>query len=277
MRGFTLVEVSLALVIGLLVGGVAQHLLLTQIRLARAQRARVAMQANLRGAALILLSELRELGGGTAGSDLVQIAAESISYRALRTTAAACGVWPDSVQLRRSHLFAYRQPQPGRDSLLLFVEGSTSSRLDDRWISLAITSATSGTACGSRGSVTLRTTLDTNVVPLADIKLDAPVRTFEVQQLKLYSQGGEYWLGTRSVTAGEVIQPLAGPLLSNGLEFGYFDSTNTATSVPSAVRSMVIRLRALTERAVHSGAGHGSAGRVEDSVSIRLALRNVPV
>jgi hypothetical protein len=43
-------------------------------------------------------------------------------------------------------------------------------------------------------------------------------------QIKLYQSQGNYWLGARSVSAGEVIQPVLGPLDNNGLSFAFRDS-----------------------------------------------------
>src|ERR671921_3018084 len=67
-RGFTLVEIMLALVVTLIVTGAMYNLLLTTQRLTRTQSARVALQSSVRAGALIVVNELSELNTVSGGS-----------------------------------------------------------------------------------------------------------------------------------------------------------------------------------------------------------------
>ena len=275
-RGFTLVELLVALVLLVMVGGSIYQVLVNQQRLSRAQSELVALQTNVRTGALLLGTELRELATGPAGSDILQMGGDSISYRAMRGTVIACQRARTEVRVLASPFYGFRQPQAGRDSLLLFVEGDSTRSTDDRWVALPITSVTGGSTCGARAATVLATDIDTIVTPLSAIKLDAPARTFEVMQLKLYQSGGQYWLGARSASAGETIQPVLGPLLANGLALTYLDSTGVVTTNRQRVRTIQIMIRGVTDRTVRTAASAGQLALVRDSLAAQVTLRNAP-
>jgi hypothetical protein len=54
-------------------------------------------------------------------------------------------------------------------------------------------------------------------------------------QLRLYLSLGQWWLGARSESAGEGVQPLAGPLEERGLELRYLDQRGGEVSEPGLV------------------------------------------
>lgn len=274
-RGFTLVELTAALVLLGLVSGSIYRLLVTQQRLAQLQVERMSLQANLRAGVGLLTAELREVGVGSRETDIQALGPDSITYRAMRTTAFACEVSATNVRILTGW-FGYRWPQAGRDSLLLFVEGDSTIASDDHWVAAPIMAVSAGTACGSRPAVDLTTAIDLTAVPLTSIQLDAPVRTFEVMQLKLYSSGGRHWLGARSVSAGETIQPVLGPLTATGLTLTFGDSTGAPTGDPRRVRSVAVALHAVTDRLVRSGAAEGPLALAQDSVVALVTLRNAP-
>ena len=60
-RGFTMVELMVALVLTLMVGGVTYALLVNSQRVSRSQTEHVGMQDNVRSGALIVASELRDI------------------------------------------------------------------------------------------------------------------------------------------------------------------------------------------------------------------------
>jgi len=169
--------------------------------------------------------------------------------------------------------FGYRSPQPGRDSLLLFQEGREESPGDDRWLRLPILSVTTG-SCSGIPAIVFNTILDTTRFPPATFSPLAPVRTYEVMQIKLYSSMGDYWLGGRSVSGGETIQPIIGPLTSSGLGLVYLDSSRMPAITPNDVRSIEFNLRGLSAGPIRSGAGEGSPLRRADTLTTRVLLRN---
>ena len=257
-RGFTLVEALLAIVLLAIVGQSILRLLTATQRLFRTQNEQAALQAALRAGAALVPAELRELGPG----DLVSMAPDQIVYRATRSTAVACAVTPASVTLPRELVYGYRSASAGRDSLLLFVEHDPSRSADDSWAALPVTGpAGTGSCPDGRTAVVIPT--DIPAETLDSVILDAPVRSFEVVQLRLYQSGGRYWLGSRSVSGGESqVQPLLGPLAPDGLRLRFLDAGGLPASAPAAVRLVGLTVRGVT------------AGAIAESLAADIELRN---
>ena len=103
-RGFTLVELVVALVLGLMVGGLVHRMLLHAQRLARAHAERMALNENVRVAALVLAGELGGIGydeitpeasvalGAPAGvrSDVLAVEPGAVTYLAPRGGGYVC-------------------------------------------------------------------------------------------------------------------------------------------------------------------------------------------
>ena len=94
-RGFTLIEVLLALVIMGVVTGAIYRLLNTNQRLSLAQAEQVNLQSNVRTGSLVVPNELRELntvlGSLDATRNDVTVAnADGITYRAMRGLGFLC-------------------------------------------------------------------------------------------------------------------------------------------------------------------------------------------
>ena len=266
-RGFTVVEAIIAVVLFALVGQTVLGLLTTSQRLFRWQAERAALQATVRAAAAFLTGELR----GLSGSDLLAVAPDQLTYRAMRLTAVACGLTPASVTLRPGFTYAYRSLAAGRDSLLLFVEGDLSRSDDDRWQAVPVTGPAAASACPD-GSAALAVPA---LVPPDAVSVSpaVPVRGFEVMELRLYQSGGQYWLGSRSVSGGEgQIQPALGPLAADGLRLAYTRADGSAPASLAEVAFVRLVLRGLTDGAVR-GAG-GALAVAGDSIAASVELRN---
>ena len=91
-----------------------------------------------------------------------------------------------------------------------------------------------------------------------------PVRFFEVMEVRLYQSGGRWWVGARSVSNGEVIQPVIGPLAPGGLEFQFVDQAGGTVSNPATVSLIKARLTTATDdRDALAGAVSGGVGRAD--------------
>src|SRR2546426_564254 len=103
--------------------------------------------------------------------------------------------------------------------------------------------------------------------------LGAPVRGFERVIYGLYNPPGDtsWYVGFQP--AGQAMQPLIGPVLTNGLTFQYFDVNGNATVVRSQVARIDITVRARTTGAVRAG-GQAAAATIVDSIVTSVALRN---
>lgn len=268
-RGFTLVEALLAVVLLAIVGQSILRLLTVSQRLFRAQSGRAALQAAVRAGASLIPTELRELGPG----DIVSMAPDQIVYRAMRSTGVACAVTATSVVVPRELYHGYRSASAGRDSLLLFVEHDPASSADDSWETLPVTAPPGSGACpDGRPAVVIPT-----VVPAAtadSVIVDAPVRSFEVLLLRLYQSGGQYWLGSQSLSGGEgQVQPLLGPLAADGLRLRFLDAAGLPTASPAAVRLVSVTVRGVSDGAIVTGDAAGPVV-VAESLAASIELRN---
>lgn len=274
-RGFTLIELLITLVIVSFVALGISRVFVTQQRLTQAQVEQANLQANVRLGGTALLGELIQIGAGApGGNDLIAWTANSLTYRALRGGGIACQVTANEVRILQSPSYLARPIVPGRDSLLLFVENSPSISSDDSWIAVPITAVNNASSCGASAARALSTTIG---IALGNIVLNAPVEIYEVMQVAQVTNGGRNWLGARSVSAGGALQPVVGPLATNGLSFAYFDSLGNTTATAAQVRSIRVTLRGVSEDAVRQAGTASTVQNLQDSVVFQVAVRNSPL
>ncbi|HEV2083727.1 MAG TPA: prepilin-type N-terminal cleavage/methylation domain-containing protein [Gemmatimonadales bacterium] len=277
-RGFTLVEIMIAMTLMLIVGGAAFKLLVTTQRLSRSQAEQASLQSNVRMGSLIVLNDLRELntvfGGAADRNDILTIAASDITYRAMRGIGFICQA-PTATQIRitRSGFSGFRDPQAGRDGLYVFIDGDPDTEADDTWLPVAIADVSTATACpGVLGAgITLTTP---NTAGLVGLPVGTPIHIYEVMELKLHQADGKSWLGARSISAGEAIQPVLGPLVDgNGFQLEYLDAAGAITADRTAIKSIRVTIRGISDGAINPGV-EGSPTYVQDSLVTQVALRN---
>lgn len=300
-RGFTLIELIVALVLLLIVSGAVYKLLVNTQRVSRAQAERVDMQSNMRAGALLVPADLRMIGydsvvaastqlgvaraAGSVVPDILGMAADSIAFRAIRAAGMICS-FPAGNQIvvdTTNYYSAYRLIR-ATDSLLIYFDNDPGTSLDDGWYARGIASVGSGTcpaAYGSRAGLTLTLASGSTfrapgqVSPPDSIQPGSPFKTFEVMVYKLYQSNGRWYLGARSASAGETsLQPVLGPLAAGGFRLDYFDSTGVSTtSVPRNVRMIRVTLIAQSAQGVNA-TGYGGQALALDSIVTRVALRN---
>jgi prepilin-type N-terminal cleavage/methylation domain-containing protein len=281
-RGFTLVELLVAMVLFAMVGlSLVQTMVVVQ-RTTRTQSEQTAMQGSLRAGLQLAITELEELSPNAivdaGGPDFSpgNMGVTSFQYRAMRILSQTCDVFTaNSVTIRAAGpLFSgFRRPVAGRDSMLIFVDIDPDQSADDRWTPADITGVTDVTCAGGGAGFTLTTT--TALTP-GNFFVPGPVRMFETMQLGVVSQDGRNWLGLRSVSAGDgTLTPLAGPLASSGqpVTFFYRNETNGTAGAPTDVRSIVIVLAGESDRSANAG-GNSTPGLLADTVTVRVQLRN---
>jgi prepilin-type N-terminal cleavage/methylation domain-containing protein len=277
-RGFTLIEIMISLTLMLIAMGAVYKLILSSQRLSRSQAERMSLQSNVRVGSLMVLSDLRELntvlGGTAAENDILAIAPTSITYRGMRGSGYICQA-PTATQVRigRSTFSGFRDPEATRDGLYVFIDGNPDTETDDAWIPVAITAVSTATACpGAIGAgITLTTA---NTAALVGLSTGTPVRFYEVMELKLHQADGKSWLGARSISAGQAVQPVLGPLTDDtGFLLTYLNAAGAVTTDPTAVKSIQITLRGISEGSVNAGI-EGSPTRAEEELVSQIALRN---
>jgi len=275
-RGFTLVELLIGLVlIGIVSAGIYRVLVNNQ-RIFDAQTQRIEMLQNIRAGASILPAELREISASE--NDIRAMSATSISFRAMRQLGFLCaqpvlGVANPVLTVRQSPFYGLRAFDTTRDSILVYYEGDQQTRADDGWVIGRITAIANGVCPDGRPAWLLTTSLTFGggqVSQTGRIMFGSPIRGFEPVTYSLYASSGRNYIGITE--GGNAIQPLVGPLLANGLEMAFFDSTGATTATQSRVASIRITLRAETQRAFRQR--DASIARAVDSVTTWVSLRN---
>jgi prepilin-type N-terminal cleavage/methylation domain-containing protein len=281
-RGFTLVEMLVALVLMGLVGTAIYQLLVSNQRLYRQQTQRVEVNENARAAMSILPGEIRELDAGDpAGSDVVAMTGTALTYKAMRSLYVLCQP-PNTgaLQLTVDNTLVYglRRINLTQDSVVVFAENDPMTRTDDQWLHANVTAATVGTACPGGGASLLLTVSGITAGALAGVQTGAPLRGFEVSQVLLYTDAaGDRWLGGRTYqkSAGtwSGTQPIVGPLSSTGLQLTYYDGAGAVTALPGAVARVAVTVESKSSRTVR--AAGGMSYLLQDLVT-QVAVRNNP-
>jgi prepilin-type N-terminal cleavage/methylation domain-containing protein len=272
-RGFTLIEVLIALVIMGIVTGAIYQLLNTNQRLALAQSEQASLQSNVRTGSLVVPNELRELNtvsaGGADQNDVTAADPDGITYRAMRGLGFVCQA-PGATELRllESSWTGLRAPDATRDGLYVFLEGNVDEDEDDQWVQMDITAVVPST-CGAAAAYKL------TVAGPPAVPVNTPVRVFELMRLELYPDAGQWWLGASSEKAAPgVLQPVLGPLTDDGFLLEYLDSNgNDAAGNLTAIQSIRVTVRGLTDGAVRPG-GSGEMGHPEEALATQVLLRN---
>ena len=286
-RGFTMIELLVALVLLGLVSTALYRVLVNNQRLYMAQTQRIDLSQNIRAAGSILPAEFRELDASEG--DITAMSATSISIRAMRWLGFACNLPvlggalnPVSVIVRggapgQPLFFGSRGIDDNKDSVLLYYDGDKNSRTDDFWATGSIQASPNGQNCND-GTNGQRLLLSINLLGLGPnvvgaIPLGAPIRGFERVVYRLYQPAGDtsWYVGFQP--ANQSMQPLIGPVLTNGLTFQYYDANGNVTAVRSQVARIDITVRARTAAAVRAG-GQAAAATMVDSVVTSVALRN---
>jgi prepilin-type N-terminal cleavage/methylation domain-containing protein len=272
--GFTLVELLVALVIFVMVAGSLYKVLNVSQRAARTQTEKAAMQGTLRTGLQIAIAEIEEIwtDQATASSAITGMTPTLLTYDAMRGFGTTCidpAAAGTSITMRESTYSGISDPVRG-DSASLFVEGaSQNTQTDDSWRGYFVTGVGPGTCTDGDAAYVLTVSgIDLTGMPLPTGPL--PVRIHQPADLGLVAANGRNWLG---LGTGGDLTPLAGPLTSAGLLFQYYDGTNTPTTIPANVRSIVLRLYGETDRQGNKGLS-GNVTLLNDSMTVRIQLRN---
>ena len=263
-RGTTVVELLIALglvlVLTLIVGSVLRRTQDTY----RAAAQRMDRRQSLRIAATFLPAELRELDA--PDGDIVAMSPTAVTVRAPRQFAVLCRAQPAgppglaTLVVAARPRYGLREFAADTDSLWVLSELLT-------WVPGDVVSLGSGScADGSAGRQLTVALTATDRLPLG-----TPVLGFETVTYRLYrsSSDGRWYVGQQTTTD---LQPVLGPVPSDGLSFTYLDSSGAVTTVPAQVSLIEVRVRAATIEPIRDVSGR--LGRPVDSVVTVIALRN---
>jgi prepilin-type N-terminal cleavage/methylation domain-containing protein len=274
-RGFTIIELLISMMLGLLVLGAVYQLMITQSGAYGKQRELADVRETARSASTLLSWDLRHAAGG--GSGIVAMTPNSITLRSIRGVGVICAKHPT---LPRYALWrtAGKIEATAEDSALILQVGR------DRWQRVNVTSvgtpaAMGLTACAWPGArapdVVIQVAVNSNPAlsksDTINIKVGAPFRAYRRVEYSQYLLDGRWWLG-RKVGAATSYEQLTGPLLpSTGLQFAYFDTLGAATATPAAVGTVAFTLNAESYKKIRMSTGAFAYQR--DSLTTKVLLR----
>ena len=269
--GFTIIELLVGLVVGLIVLGSVVQLMVVQSRGYRKQREIIDIRQTAREAGALLAGDLRQARVGE--SPLAAMGANSIALRSPRGMGTICakhatlaryGLWKTG-----GNIFAGAD-----DSALVLQLGR------DKWTPLKITAvgtpaAMGVPACAWPGARPPEIVVEFAVGTKNDtsyIKVGAAFRSFRRVEYAEYQLNSRWWLG-RKVGAAASYEQLTGPLVapsSNGLAFVYYDTLGAVTTNPAAVGTVAVTLRTESFKKTYIG---NTFGYQRDSLTTKVALR----
>lgn len=250
-EGFSLIEALVALVVGAIVLAAITRTTVVAVRSHDRIRERIRMQSAMREAASVLSRDV----GGLVPGDLSYHGAESLTVRAVRGSGRSCGTDTGALVMALATYRAWRLPDALRDSILLPFAG--------RWVPAPLLGPVTRGLCAD-GRPGLRLPMHDTIVARAGIAAMA-LRVAEWTRYRFYQSGGEWWLGARSLRAGDVTQPVAGPFPPRGIELRYLDGAGNQVLSGPAVRVVSVVLRARS-------AGTGQRAVARDSVIASIPL-----
>lgn len=288
--GFTLVEILVALAVFGVVATVLTRVLISSQRVTAATQTRAMMQSNLRVASFVVPNELRMLNQADQ-TDILDVSDTSIVYLAMRGYYVLCTPITSASSVTVTRVlnsgfgFDYREPAAG-DNAFIFYEDDTLKITDDKWVQVAISAASTATcaypAAGTTGrTFTLNPAIATGTYTLDRFLVGAPVRTYEITRMALYTADGQKWLGMCTGSSTCALEPVVGPLADAGgfLLTRYNDAgavvTGNTPADRNSLRSLRIRFVAKTEQAISGGVADAQRAVLTDTLSAVVTLRNV--
>ena len=276
--GFTIVELLVVSVVGIILVMGAYQLLITQSRALTMQQETIDAQGSARGATALLSWELRS--AAASGGDLYVIDQDSVVLRSVRATGVICSWVEGSGQSQ----YGLRQTSGAftgttNDSAMVL------SAADGTWAAFNVSAAWTGSAAWTNTPVCFWGDSTTSVprpeasiqidtlATLANLEVGGPVHLFRKTTYGLSTLNGRWWMSRKEGAGGWEI--LTGPMLSpsdGGLTFAYYDSLGAVTTDPTLVTRVEFTLRSESYGKI-SMAGQ-SGGALEDSITAAVFLRN---
>ena len=298
-RGLTLVELLIVIVLLGIVAGGMMGIIVKQQQFYAGSAGVMDTRANVREGMAVLTSDLRALA--PAQNDIYAMGRTFIEFRLNQGVAVVCTldptrtvitVPPTNLAQRNGFTSWISAPQSG-DSVLIFDPGPKSGTSDDSWDPGQLGAAAQpGATCPTTTGLTTLASEQTNgwqftlqnALTSTYVAPGSAIRVFRRVRYELYQEAdGNWYLGYYDCLPGrtplcQTLQPVSGPYLpaantgTSGLELSYFDSTGTATTVPTLVRRIRIMLRSQSERIVKTLGRQ--TGFYQDSLATSVAVRN---
>ena len=270
-RGFTMIELIVSFVIGLIVLGSVVQMMIAQGKGYRKQREQVDVRETTREAAALLSWDLRQ--AAVANSPFIVMGANTVTIRSPRGLGTICakhavlpryGLWKTAGNITATV----------DDTALVYQIGKGT------WVKLKITNvgtaaAMGVNACAWPGARPPDMVVEFAVTQTSDtstIQIGAPFRNFRKVEYSEFQQGGRWWLG-RKIGQAAGYEQLTGPLLapsSNGLAFTYIDTLGVVSADPNAIGTVAFTIRTESYKNATSGS---TFVYQRDSLTTRAGVR----
>lgn len=266
-KGFTMVELLVVTVLGLIVLLAALQILVTNQRTYTAQNAVIQGQQATRMAVEVLINELREVS--PSGGDILMMSSDSVRVRLMRKFSIVCENWDGSGQPELTVLNLPGRRFDAGDSVFAFADNDERNDDDDTWIAARVSAVDTTVACPQNGE---RATLLTfsgqsGLFNTDSVGVGAPVRSHDQYTFGLTTYSGAPYLGRQQRGAG--MTPVVGPLRAgSGVQFEYRDAEGNTTATATNVRQIVVTVR------TGSGVLNSIGTEVADSISTWVYTRN---
>jgi prepilin-type N-terminal cleavage/methylation domain-containing protein len=266
-KGFTMIELLVVTVLGLIVTLAALQILVTNQRTYTAQNAVIQGQQATRMALEVLMNELREVS--PPGGDVLAMGSDSVRVRLMRKFSLVCENWDGAGQPALKVLNFPGRRFEATDSVFVFADNDEKVDNDDVWIRASVTAVDTATTCpqNSEPATLLRFNGQAGLFTTDSVGLGAAVRSHSQFTFGLTDFSGATYLGRRERGAGMV--PVVGPLRSGtGIEFAYLDALGNTTGTATNVRQIVVTVR------TGSGILNSIGNEVADSITTWVYTRN---
>jgi prepilin-type N-terminal cleavage/methylation domain-containing protein len=281
-RGFTLVEILVAIFLTTVVGTSIYQLLWSTQRNTAALAQRMDVQDNVRSTVYYLSTVFRDLDA--SDGDIIAVGSNSMRFRSGRWAGVICSApatsGPDvMVSLRTSMMLGVRRPNPTMDSVHVYRDGDPATKADDRWLAGGVTTVTNGVCADGEAAVNVTLSVAAssggNDSLLVGVTAGAPVRGFQVEELSLYQEAdGRWWLGQRAAVrlgSWSARQPVLGPYQTSGISLTFYDINEVTTATVTDVASVELIVRGESRLRAR---GRNGVEYMRDSLITRVALRN---
>ena len=309
-RGFTLIEIMIAVTLLGIIGSILTTVLVRQQRFHRAVGQVTDARARMRDIATILPTDLRSIS--TAGGDILAISDTSIQFRAFVGSAVVCNYASTTIielppqELASGNVLAswINPPQPN-DVVYMYDSGTAAGNVDDTWAVFTIADTTSDTESSwcptSRGFATVadagnsRYRITLNSAPnQARIEIGAPIRFAREVRYSVYlASDGQWYVGFQSCTPNPTYglagtcgarEVLAGPVKPGTTDVStsgfYFifkkrDGTQvTALAATDTISSVTVGIRTTAGSLLGATSSKAASEQGGDSLRFTVGIRN---
>ena len=297
-RGFTLIELMVAIVLLAIVAGGMMGIIVRQQQFYSGSSGILETRGSVRDGMAMLTSDLRSLS--PSNKDIYAMGRTFIDFRLSTGAAIVCTISvdrktvtvPPLVLTNKNGLTSWISAPQNGDSVFVYDADTSANATDDTWDpNLLSASATSAANCPNSSGFTTTAAeaasgwqVKVNNALAATVQVGAALRFFRRARYQLFqASDGLWYLGFYDCLPSRTpvctsLEPVSGPYLPaansgpSGLELTYYDANGAVTADSSQVRRIGIVTRAQSRSIIHTPGR--AQGYYQDSLSVFLAVRN---